>query len=67
MEYFRTSLNLLMSKLFNGIKDFSSLFAIDELHGTNYQIIDLATKNEVLHFVVNVLKPFILKMPKNGN
>jgi len=54
MEELWTLLNLLIPKLFNDIKDFSSWFLIDNFHGTNNQIIDIATKDEVLNIIVKV-------------
>lgn len=54
MDELWTLLNLLMPKLFNDIKDFSSWFAIDDFHGTNDQIVDLATKDEILNIIVKV-------------
>jgi len=39
-------------------------FAIDDFHGTNYQIIDIATKGEILNIIVKILKPFILRIQK---
>ncbi|XP_027851199.2 lymphoid-specific helicase-like [Aphis gossypii] len=64
MDELWTLLNLLMPKLFNDIKDFSSWFAIDDFHGTNDQIVDLATKDEILNIIVKILKPFILRRQK---
>ncbi|KAF0772748.1 lymphoid-specific helicase-like [Aphis craccivora] len=64
MDELWTLLNLLMPKLFNDIKDFSSRFAIDDFHGTNNQIIDLATKDEILNIIVKILKPLILRRQK---
>ncbi|KAF0757522.1 lymphoid-specific helicase-like [Aphis craccivora] len=64
MEELWTLLNLLIPKLFNDIKDFSSWFLIDNFHGTNNQIIDIATKDEVLNIIVKILKPFILRRQK---
>ncbi|XP_026818063.1 lymphoid-specific helicase-like [Rhopalosiphum maidis] len=59
-----TLLNVLMPKLFNDIKDFSSWFVIDDFHGTNDRIINIATKNEILDTIVKILKPFILRRQK---
>jgi len=49
-----TLLNLLMPKLFNDIKDFSSWFVLNDFHGTNDRIINIATKDEILDIIVKV-------------
>ncbi|XP_025198371.1 lymphoid-specific helicase-like [Melanaphis sacchari] len=64
MDELWTLLNVLMPKLFNDIKDFSSWFVIDDFHGTNDRIIDLAKKDEILDIIVKILKPFILRRQK---
>jgi len=49
-----TLLNVLMPQLFNDVKDFSSWFAINDFHGTNDRIINIATKDEILDIIVKV-------------
>lgn len=49
-----TLLNLLMPKLFNDIEDFSSWFVLDDFCGTNDQIVNIATKDEILDIIVKV-------------
>lgn len=54
MDELWTLLNLLMPKLFNDIKDFSSWFVINDFYGTNDRIINIATKDEILDIIVKV-------------
>ncbi|XP_022175551.1 lymphocyte-specific helicase-like [Myzus persicae] len=65
MDELWTLLNLLMPKLFNDIKDFSSWFVINDFYGTNDRIINIATKDEILDIIVKILKPFILRRQKS--
>lgn len=54
MKELWTLLNVLMPQLFNDIKDFSSWFVINDFHGTNDRIINIATKDEILDIIVKV-------------